>query len=155
MIFELISNVNIPFSFQQIYNTTVDSYIFLIIISTLSCSLVILVQNILRIIISKEQPYIWSIVSILITGAIFEIILSQFIDLHFSILTNITTVLFYIIVLWQKKSDGRSKVIIKDIFVITLMTIQLTYILYLINETKERDENGIFTFDISSKIMYV
>lgn len=140
MIFELISNVNIPFSFQQIYNTTVDSYIFLIIISTLSCSLVILVQNILRIIISKEQPYIWSIVSILIIGAIFEIILSQFIDLHFSILTNITTILFYIIVLWQKKSDGRSKVIIKDIFVITLMTIQLTYILYLINETKERDE---------------
>ncbi len=139
-IFKLISNVNIPFSFQQIYNTTTESYIFLIIISTLSCSLIILIQNLLRIIISKEQSIIWSILCILTIGGLFEIILSQLIDLHFSILTNITTIIFYIIILWQKKENEKPKDIIKDILIIMLMTIQLTYILYLINETKEREE---------------
>lgn len=140
MLFKLISNVNIPFSFQQIYNTTADSYIFLIIISILSCSLIILLQNLLRITMSEEQPYIWSIVGIMIIGAIFEIISDHIIDLHFSILTNITTILFYIIVLWQIKSKAKSRSTIKDIFLIMLMTIQLTYILYLINETKEKEE---------------
>lgn len=139
-IFELISNINIPFSFLQIYNTTVNSYIFLIIIGVLTCSLIILIQNLMRIIVSENQSYILSIICLLAMGVLFEIIINNFINLHYSLITNVVAIIFYIIVIWEKKSNLRRKAIIKNICIITLMTIQLTYILYLINENKEKDE---------------
>ena len=55
-------------------------------------------------------------------------------------ITNIVVLTFYLIIIWEKKSNKRRKTIIRDICVITLMTIQLTYILYLINENKEKEE---------------
>ena len=71
LIFELISNINIPFSFLQIYNTTINSYIFLIIIGVLTCSVIILILSLMRILISDNQSYILSIVSLLAIGGIF------------------------------------------------------------------------------------
>ena len=139
-IFELISNINIPFSFLQIYNTTINSYIFLIIIGILTCSLIILIQNLMGIIISENQSYLWSIICLIAIGGLIEIITNDFIDLHYSLITNIVALNFYLIIIWEKKSDLRRKNIIRDICIITLMTIQLTYILYLINENKEREE---------------
>lgn len=140
LIFELISNINIPFSFLQIYNTTINSYIFLIIIGILTCSLIIIIENLMKIIISENQSYLWSIICLLTIGALFEIIINNFIDLHYSLKTNIVAITFYFIIIWEKKSNLRRKIIIRDICIITLMTIQLTYILYLINENKEREE---------------
>lgn len=139
-IFELISNINIPFSFLQIYNTTINSYIFLIIIGVITCALIILIQNLMRIIVSENQSYILSIICLLAIGGLFEIIIDNIIDLHYSLITNIVAIIFYLIVIWEKKSNLRRKTIIKDICIITLMTIQLTYILYLINENKEKEE---------------
>lgn len=140
LIFELISNINIPFSFLQIYDTTVNSYIFLITIVILTCSIIILVQSLMRIFISENQSFLLSMVCMLALGGLCEIIVNNFIELHFSFITNIVSISFYTIVLWEKKSNLRRKIIIRDICIITLMTIQLTYILYLINENKERDE---------------
>lgn len=140
LIFELISNINIPFSFLQIYDTVADSYIFLVIIGILTCAMIVLIQSLMRILISEKQSYLWSLLSLLIFGGVFEIIINNFIELHYSILTNIIAILFYSILIWEKKSKLKAKSVIKDICIITLMTIQLTYILYLINETKEREE---------------
>ncbi len=140
LIFELISNINIPFSFLQIYNTTINSYIFLIIIGVLTCTLIILIMSLMRILIFDNQSYILSIVSLLAIGGLFEIIINNVIDLHYSLITNIVAITLYMIVIWEKKSNLRRKTVIRDICVITLMTIQLTYILYLINENKEREE---------------
>ena len=46
--YELISSINIPFSFLQIYDTSVNSYIFLVIIATLTCSVIILLQILMK-----------------------------------------------------------------------------------------------------------
>lgn len=139
-IFELISNINIPFSFLEIYNTTINSYIFLIIIGILTCSLIIFILKLMRLIVSESQSYIWSIICLIAIGIFIEVIINNFIDLHYSLITNIVVLAFYLIIIWEKKSNKRRKTIIRDIYVITLMTIQLTYILYLINENKEREE---------------
>lgn len=93
LIYKLISNVNIPFSFLETYNTTTDSYIFLILIAALTCSIIITLQNLMKIFISEKQSYVWSI---------------------------------------------------RNIIVITLMTTQLTYILYLVKENKEYEEMSWF-----------
>ncbi len=138
--YELFSKTNIPFSFLQIYNTTTESYIFLMIICILSCSVIILLQNLMRIFVTEEQTYLKSVISLLITGAIFEILIREFSDIHFSIITNIITLLLYIIIIWERKSHFKIKKVIRNITVITLISTQLTYILYLINETRERDE---------------
>ena len=140
LIFELFSKTNIPFSFVQIYNTTSESYIFLMIICIISCSVIILIQNIMRIFVSEEQSYWKSIIILLITGAILELILNQFIDLQFSIITNIVTITLYLIILWERKTKVKIKKVIRNIGIITLISIQLTYDLYLINETNEREE---------------
>lgn len=140
LIFNLISNINIPFSFLQIYNTTINSYIFLIVIVILTCSLVIFINSLMNIIISKEQSALYSLLCMLFLGVICEIILNIFIDLRYSLLTNIVVIVYYLISIWEKKNVTKSKRIIRDICVITLMSVQLTYILYLINETKEKDE---------------
>lgn len=138
--YKLISNINVPFSFLQVYDTSIDSYIFLIIISILSCGTLILIQKLMEIFVSEKQLYIISISSFLLIGTIIEITLNQFISLRFSILTNIIGILIYLIAIWDKKSKSRIKKIIKEISFIILISIQLTYILYLINETYERNE---------------
>lgn len=138
--YELFSRINIPFSFLQIYNTTTESYIFLMIICILSCSVIILLQNIVKIFITEEQSYLKSIIFLLIIGAILEISTSKFINFHFSIITNIITLLLYIVIIWERKSNLKIKKIIRNIGIITLISTQLTYVLYLVNETKERDE---------------
>ena len=140
LIYELFSKINIPFSFLQIYNTTTESYIFLMIISILSCSVIILLQNLMKIFITENQSYLKSLLALLIIGAIFEIISNQFIELHFSIITNIVTILIYLIFIWERKSKIKIKKVVCNIGIITLISIQLTYILYLINETREREE---------------
>lgn len=94
---KLISNINIHFTFLQIYSTNVFSYIFLIIICALTSSVIILLQNVISLMIN-EKPY------------------------------------------FEKKSALKLKNVIRNIVVITLMSIQLTYIFYLINETKEKEE---------------
>ena len=144
LIYELISNINIPFSFLEIYNTTINSYILLILIAALTCSVIIILQALMRIFISEKQSYFWSIVSFLVIGAIFEIITNKFIGLQFSIITNIVGILFYISLIWEKKSRLKIKDIVRNIIVITLMTTQLTYILYLIKENKEYNEMSWF-----------
>ena len=144
LIYELISNINIPFSFLEIYNTTVNSYILLILIAALTCSVIIILQALMRIFISEKQSYFWSIVSFLVIGAIFEIITNKFIGLKFSIITNIVGILFYLSLIWEKKSKLKIKDIVRNIIVITLMTTQLTYILYLIKENKEYNEMSWF-----------
>lgn len=139
-IYELISNTNVPFSFLQVYDTSIDSYIFLIIIGILSCGTIILIQRLMEVLITEKQSYVISIISFLLIGAIIEITVNQFIDLRFSILTNIIGILIYIIAIWNKKSNLRIKKFINDVGFIVLISIQLTYILYLINETYERNE---------------
>ena len=99
-----------------------------------------MLNNIMKIIITEEQSYMWSIICLLALGAIFEIISNQLIELHYSILTNIVCLTYYLIIIWEKKSKTRAKTIIKDLCIITLMSIQLTYIFYLIKETKEKEE---------------
>jgi hypothetical protein len=98
----------------------------------------------MRIFISEQQSYFWSIVSFLAIGAIFEIITNKFIGLKFSIITNIVGILFYLSLIWEKKSRIKIKDIVRNIIVITLMTTQLTYILYLIKENKEYNEMSWF-----------
>ena len=144
LIYELISNINIPFSFLEIYNTTINSYILLILVAALTCSVIIILQALMKIFISEKQSYLWSIVSFLIIGAIFEIITNKFIGLRFSLTTNIVGILFYISLIWEKKSKLKIKQIVRNIVVITLMTTQLTYILYLIKENKEYEEMSWF-----------
>ena len=144
LIYALISNINIPFSFLEIYNTTINSYIFLILIVALSCSVIIILQSLMNIFISEKQSYIWSIITFLIIGAIFEIIINKFIELRFSIITTIIGILFYMSLVWEKKSKIKIKNIIRSIIVITLMTTQLTYILYLVKENKEYEEMAWF-----------
>ena len=144
LIYELISNINIPFSFLEIYNTTINSYILLILIAALTCSVIIILQALMKIFISEKQSYFWSIVSFLVIGAIFEIITNKFIGLKFSIITNIVGILFYLSLIWEKKSRLKIKDIVRNIIVITLMTTQLTYILYLIKENKEYNEMSWF-----------
>ncbi len=144
LIYELISNVNIPFSFLEIYNTTINSYIFLILIVALTCSVIIILQTLMRIFISKDQSYIWSIVAFLIIGAVCEIITNKFIEFRFSIITTIVGILFYICLVWEKKSKAKANGIIRNIIVITLMTTQLTYILYLVKENNEYEEMSWF-----------
>ncbi len=140
LIYELISKTDIPFSFLQIYNTTVESYFFLMIICILSCSFIILLQNLMKIFVTEKQSYLKSIIAILLVGAILELFLTKLIDFHFSIITNIITILLYLILIWVRKSNFRIKKVIRNIGIITLISTQLTYILYLINETKERNE---------------
>ena len=142
--YELISNINIPFSFLEIYNTTINSYILLILIAALSCSVIIILQTFMKIIISERQSYFWSIVAFISIGAIFEIVVNKFIGLRFSLITNIIGIVFYASLLWEKKSRLKIKDIIRNVIVITLMTIQLTYILYLIKENKEYEEMSWF-----------
>lgn len=144
LIYELISNINIPFSFLEIYNTTINSYILLILIAALTCSVIIILQALMKIFISEKQSYLWSIISFLIIGAVFEIITNKFIGLKFSIITNIVGILFYLSLIWEKKSKLKIKDIVRNIIVITLMTTQLTYILYLIKENKEYNEMSWF-----------
>lgn len=140
LIYELISKTDIPFSFLQIYNTTIESYFFLMIICILSCSFIILLQNLMKIFVTEKQSYLKSIIAILLVGAILELFLTKLIDFHFSIITNIITILLYLILIWERKSNFRIKKVIRNIGIITLISTQLTYILYLINETKERNE---------------
>ncbi len=140
IIHELISNICIPFSFLQIYNTTIDSYIFLITIGILTCAIIIFIHNLMNIIVSKTQSYVWSIIALIGIGGSFEIMCHNITDLHFSIITNIVAIALYIIVIWEKKSKLRRKRIIRNICIITLMSTQLTSILYLTNENKEREE---------------
>ena len=140
LIYELISKTDIPFSFLQIYNTTVESYFFLMIICILSFSFIILLQNLMKIFVTEKQSYLKSIIAILLVGAILELFLTKLIDFHFSIITNIITILLYLILIWERKSNFRIKKVIRNIGIITLISTQLTYILYLINETKERNE---------------
>ncbi len=139
-IYILISNINIPFSFLELFNTTVESYIVLFIIGILTCGVIILIKKIMQMLITEEQSLILSLTSLIIIGVIFEIILKKTINLNYSILTNIVGISMYLIIIWEKKTNIRIKRIICDIIVITLMSTQLTYILYLINETKEREE---------------
>ena len=94
----------------------------------------------MEVLITEKQSYVISIISFLLIGAIIEITVNQFIDLRFSILTNIIGILIYIIAIWNKKSNLRIKKFINDVGFIVLISIQLTYILYLINETYERNE---------------
>lgn len=140
LIYELISKTDIPFSFLQIYNTTFESYFFLMIICILSCSFIILLQNLMKIFVTEKQSYLKSIIAIILVGAILELFLTKLIDFHFSIITNIITILLYLILIWERKSNFRIKKVIRNIGIITLISTQLTYILYLINETKERNE---------------
>ena len=142
--YELISSINIPFSFLQIYDTSVNSYIFLVIIATLTCSVIILLQILMKIFVTEKQSYLWSIIIFLIIGITLEIIANQFIELHFSLITNIIGILFYLIIVWGEKSKSKTKDIVRSICIITLMTSQLTYILYLTNETKEHKEMSWF-----------
>ena len=144
LIYELISNINIPFSFLEIYNTTINSYIFLILIAALTCSVIIILQSLMKIFISERQSYIWSIVAFLMIGALYEIIANRFIGLRFSLITNIVGILFYLSIVWEKKSRLKIKEIIRNIIVITLMTTQLTYILYLVKENREYEEMSWF-----------
>lgn len=138
--YRLITNIDIPFSFLHIYDTTLNSYIFLIVIGILSCSAIILAKSIMRLLITKEQSYFWSIVSFIVIGAITEIILNKYDNLNYSLTTNIVSILLYFTFIWEEKSQFKAKKIFTDICIITLMTIQLTYILYLINENKEKEE---------------
>ena len=94
----------------------------------------------MKIFITENQSYLKSLIALLITGAIFEIISNLFIELHFSIITNIVTILIYLIFIWERKSRIKIKKVVCNIGIITLISIQLTYILYLINETREREE---------------
>ena len=142
--YELISNINISFSFLEIYNTTINSYILLILIAALTCSVIIILQTLMTIFISEKQSYIWSIAIFLAIGALYEIITNKFIGLRFSLITNIVGILFYLSVLWEKKSKLKAKEIIRNIIIITLMTTQLTYILYLVKENKEYEEMSWF-----------
>ncbi len=144
LIYELISNINLPFSFLEIYNTTINSYIFLILIVALTYSVIIILQNLTKIFISEKQSYIWSIIAFLVIGAIFEIIVNNFIEFRFSIITTIVGILFYLSIILGKKSKSKIKEIVKNIIVITLMTIQLTYILYLVKENNEYNEMSWF-----------
>ncbi len=144
LIYELISNINIPFAFLEIYNTTINSYILLILIAALTCAVIIILQTLMKIFISEEQSYLWSIAAFLIIGAVYEIIVNKFIGLRFSMITNIVGILFYLSLIWEKKSKSKIKNIIRNIIVITLMTTQLTYILYLIKENKEYEEMSWF-----------
>lgn len=144
LVYELISNINIPFAFLEIYNTTINSYILLILIAALTCSVIIILQALMKIFISEKQSYFWSIAAFLIIGAIYEIIADKFIGLRFSIITNVVGILFYLILVWEKKSRSSIKEIVRNIIVITLMTTQLTYIFYLIKENKEYDEMSWF-----------
>ena len=59
-------------------------------------------------------------------------------------ITNVVGILFYLSLLWEKKSKSKIKDIVRNIIVITLMTTQLTYILYLIKENKEYEEMSWF-----------
>lgn len=142
--YEIISNTNIPFSFLEIYNTTINSYILLVLIAVLTCSVIIILETLMKIFINEKQSYFWSIVAFLVIGAICEIIIDKFIGLKFSIVTNIVGLLFYLSIVWEKKSKSKIKGIIRSIAVITLMTTQLTYILYLIKENKEYEEMSWF-----------
>lgn len=94
----------------------------------------------MRIIVTENQSYLWSIICMIAIGILIEVIINNFIDLHYSLITNIVALAFYLIIIWEKKSNLRRKTIIRDICIITLMTIQLTYILYLINENNEKEE---------------
>lgn len=136
----LISQTNISFSFLQIYDTSAESYIFLMIICILSCSVIILLQNFMKVFVTKEQSYIKSVIYTLIICAIFEFCLNKFIDFQISAITNIIALTLYLIMIWERKSNFKIKKVIRNIGFITLISIQMTYILYLINETKERDE---------------
>ena len=144
LIYELISSINIPFAFLEIYNTTVNSYILLILIAALTCAVIIILQTLMKIFINEKQSYLWSIAAFLIIGAIYEIIANRFIGLRFSLITNVVGILFYLSLLWEKKSKSKIKDIVRNIIVITLMTTQLTYILYLIKENKEYEEMSWF-----------
>ena len=144
LIYELISNINIPFSFLEIYNTTINSYIFLILIATITCSVIIILQSLMKIFISEQQSYIWSIVAFTLIGIVLEIILNKFIELRFSIITTIVGIVFYLSLVWEKKSKLKIRNIVRNIIVITLMTMQLTYILYLVKENKEYEEMSWF-----------
>lgn len=144
LIHELISNTNIHFSFLQLYDTTPSSYIFLIIICIITSSAVFTLQSIVNILISKEQSFFYSLITFLIIGMIIEILFKFIITIHYSLITNIVGILIYITMLWYKKSPSKTKSLIRNIMLISLMTIQLTYILYLINETKEREEMSWF-----------
>ncbi len=138
--YKLISNINIPFSFLQVYDASIDSYVFLIIIGIFSCGTIILIQRLMEVVVSEKQSYTYSIIIFLVFGIIFEIVLNQFTNIKFSILTNIIGIFIYLVVIWDKKSKLRIRKIIKDVSFIILISIQLTYILYLINETYERNE---------------
>lgn len=144
LIVRLISNINIHFTFLQIYSTNVFSYIFLIIICVLTSSIIILLQNVMNLLVNERFNYLWALLCFMIIGILSEIIFNKFISLNYSLVTNILGIVIYLIIIWEKKSTLKVKSIIRNIVIITSMSIQLTYILYLINETKEKEEMSWF-----------
>lgn len=151
LIYILISNTNIHFSFLQLYDTTPSSYIFLIIICIITSSAVFILQSIVNIIISKEQSFLYSLLAFLIVGMIMEIAFNYVITLNYSLVTNIVGILIYLTMIWYKKSPTKIKSLLRNILLISLITTQLTYILYLINETKEREEMRWFANVIANE----
>lgn len=141
---QLISDINIHSTFLQIYSTNIFSYIFLIIICILTSSAFILLQDVTNMMVNEDFNYLWSLTCFAAVGILFETIVSEFFPINYSITTNIVGIVIYAIIIWEKKSTLRIKNIIKNIVIITSMTIQLTYILYLINETKEKEEMAWF-----------
>lgn len=140
IILYLLSNTNIYFHFLQIYKTTAESYVFLIIIGIITCSVIILLKNLLSKNISKNSRFINALTSSICVSFIANIIAIQFIEIKCVIFICLATIVFVLISLWKKKSDIKYKSIISNIVIITLMSIQLTYILYYINEKKEKEE---------------
>lgn len=101
LIVKLISNINIHFTFLQIYSTNVFSYIFLIVICVLASAAIILLQNATNVLLKEKFDN-------------------------------------------ERKSTLKMKNVAISIFIITSMSILLTYIFYHINETKEKEEMSWF-----------
>lgn len=151
LIFSLISNTNISLSFLQIYDTTAFSYILLIIICVITSFVIILLHNLVNFFINENQSYLLSLFVFVIFSFIYEFVLNHLIDFRFSLITNIIGLLFYFIILWERKSKIKKKTIITNALIISLITTQLTYILYFINETNEKEEMKWFAMVVGDE----
>ena len=151
LLFKSIEKTNIPFSFLQIYNTTIFSYIFLILISIMTRSIIILLKNMMKQYVTNKTNSILTFAVFFFIGFIFEFVIKHYIGFDYTFISNIIGVSIFITIFVENKFFKGSKNISGSVIIIILMTILLTHVLYRINEKKEREEMNWFAWIIGDE----
>lgn len=150
VLFVIIQNSVIPLSFLRIYNINIYSYIFLILITVLTSSVVVLLEAIIGSCCNRSSSIWLMVLCYILFAVIIHIVYYYLLDFPFCYLTFSIGLLLFV-VLSYKNIKQNKKTFVNTLIIITFVSILLTHFLYNSNEEKEIREMNRFAFIVGDE----